>query len=182
MGVLIEGLLEFARLSRQALRRDPLQPEEIVRAVLHGSEAAIQERGAVVELGALPPCNADSLLLRQVYENLISNALKYSAQARPPTIEIGARRDAGEVAYFVRDNGVGFEMDYANKLFGVFQRLHAPEQFEGTGIGLALVRRIIERHGGRIWAESTPGAGATFYFTIGRYDATAAAGAERSAA
>ncbi len=182
MGVLIEGLLEFARLSRQALRRDPLQPDEIVRAVLHGAEAVIQERGTVVKLGALPPCNADPLLLRQVYENLVSNAIKYSAQARPPTIEIGAQREGDEAVYYVRDNGVGFEMDYASKLFGVFQRLHAAEQFEGTGIGLALVRRIIERHGGRIWAESAPGAGATFYFTIGRYDADAAPDSERNAA
>jgi PAS domain S-box-containing protein len=180
MGVLIEGLLEFARLSRQDLHRDPVQPEEVVRAVLQGGEAAIQERGAVVTLGALPPCHADALLLRQVYENLVSNALKYSAQARPPTIEIGARREGGEVVYYVRDNGVGFDMAYASKLFGVFQRLHAPGQFEGTGIGLALVRRIVERHDGRIWAESAPGAGATFYFTIGRQAMTPAAA--RSAA
>jgi len=182
MGVLIEGLLEFARLSRQALHRDPVQPEEVVRAVLQGSEAAIQERGAVVKLGALPPCHADALLLRQVYENLFSNALKYSARARPPTVEFGAKREGGETAYYVRDNGVGFDMAYANKLFGVFQRLHAPEQFEGTGIGLALVRRIVERHDGRIWAESVPGAGATFYFTIGRQEMAAVAGAARSAA
>ncbi|HUK06208.1 MAG TPA: PAS domain S-box protein [Burkholderiales bacterium] len=182
MGVLIEGLLEFARLSRQALHRDPVRPEEVVRAVLQGSEAAIQERGAVVKLGALPPCHADALLLRQVYENLFSNALKYSARARPPTVEFGAKREGGETAYYVRDNGVGFDMAYANKLFGVFQRLHAPEQFEGTGIGLALVRRIVERHDGRIWAESVPGAGATFYFTIGRQEMAAVAGAARSAA
>ncbi|HUN68675.1 MAG TPA: PAS domain S-box protein [Burkholderiales bacterium] len=168
MGVLIEGLLEFARLSRQALNRRELRPEEIVRLVLQGNDAAIQERGVAVTLGVLPPCHADPLLLRQVFENLISNALKYSSQAQPPAIEIGARKDAGEAAYYVRDNGVGFDMTYANKLFGVFQRLHAPEQFEGTGIGLALVRRIVERHGGRVWAESAPGNGATFYFTIGR--------------
>jgi light-regulated signal transduction histidine kinase (bacteriophytochrome) len=181
LGVLIEGLLEFARLSRQDLHRDPVQPDEVVRAVLQGSDASIQERGAIVKLGALPSCHADALLLRQVYENLVSNALKYAAQARPPAIEIGAKREGGEVVYYVRDNGVGFDMAYAGKLFGVFQRLHAPEQFEGTGIGLALVRRIIERHDGRIWAESAPGAGATFYFTIGR-QAVSAPGSERSAA
>jgi PAS domain S-box-containing protein len=174
MGVLIEGLLEFARLSRQALKRDPVRPEEIVRAVLQGSDALIQERGVQVKLGALPTCHADPLLMRQVFENLVANALKYSAQAQPPRIEIGAKREDGEVVYYVRDNGVGFDMAYANKLFGVFQRLHAPEQFEGTGIGLALVRRIIERHAGRVWAESVPGAGATFYFTIGQQSTAAA--------
>jgi PAS domain S-box-containing protein len=175
MGLLIESLLEFARLSRLALRRESLRPEEIVRAVLQDSDAAIRRRGAVVKLGALAPCHADALLLRQVYENLVSNALKYSVQANPPTIDIGTRHEGGEAVYYVRDNGIGFDMTYVNKLFGVFQRLHAPGQFEGTGIGLALVRRIIERHNGRVWADSVPGSGATFYFTIGRHDASAVA-------
>jgi PAS domain S-box-containing protein len=167
MGILIDGLLEFARLSRQAVHREPVQPDDLVRQVLQGNEALIQARAVKVTLGALPACQADALLLRQVFENLVANALKYSAQAQPPALEIGARREAQGVVYFVRDNGVGFDMAYADKLFGVFQRLHAPEQFEGTGIGLALVRRIIERHEGRVWAESAPGRGATFYFTIG---------------
>lgn len=178
MGVLIEGLLEFARLSRQAVNRQSLQPAEMVRAILQASGDAVRKRGAVVSLGALPACEADPLLLRQVYENLISNAFKYADQAQPPTIEIGASEAGGKVAYFVRDNGVGFDMAYADKLFGVFQRLHTAEQFDGSGIGLALVRRIVERHGGRVWAESSPGSGATFYFTIGspgaRPDVTAA--------
>ncbi|MGQ0509621.1 MAG: PAS domain-containing sensor histidine kinase [Betaproteobacteria bacterium] len=167
MGVLIEGLLEFARLSRQAVNRQLLQPAEMVRAILQASGEEIRKRGAQVSIGALPACEADPLLLRQVYENLISNAFKYAALAQPPRIEIGAREAGGEVEYYVRDNGVGFDMAFAGKLFGVFQRLHTAEQFEGSGIGLALVRRIVERHGGRVRAESNPGSGAAFYFTIG---------------
>jgi PAS domain S-box-containing protein len=170
MAELIEGLLDFARLSRQVLNREAVRPEEVVRRVLEDCEDAIRERHAVIQVDDLPACYADPLLLRQVYENLVSNALKYSAQSQPPTIGIGATDEAGTTVYYVRDNGVGFDMAYVDKLFGVFQRLHAPEQFEGTGIGLALVSRIIDRHGGRVWAESAPGKGAAFFFTIGRRD------------
>ncbi|MBI3374421.1 MAG: PAS domain S-box protein [Betaproteobacteria bacterium] len=167
MGELIEGLLEFARLSRQEIERKPVRTAEIARMALANFESVIAKHRAVVTVGELPDCRADPVLLRQVFENLLANALKYSALSSPPRIEIGASEEEGRTVYFVRDNGVGFDMQYAGKLFGVFQRLHAPEKFEGTGIGLALVRKIIERHGGRVWAESVPGKGATFRFTLG---------------
>ncbi|MDW8468013.1 MAG: ATP-binding protein [Burkholderiales bacterium] len=122
---------------------------------------------AEVVLGPLPPAQADASLVRQVWVNLIANALKFSRGARPPRVEIGgAPAAAGFVEYWVRDNGVGFDMRYSAKLFGVFQRLHSAAEFEGSGAGLAIARRIVERHGGRIGAESAPGSGATFRFTL----------------
>jgi light-regulated signal transduction histidine kinase (bacteriophytochrome) len=114
----------------------------------------------------MPTVRADRTLLRQVLANLISNALKFSRDRPDPRVEIGATSVDGEVVFRIRDNGAGFDPRYADKLFGVFQRLHGASEFEGTGVGLALVRRIVERHHGRVWAESQPGAGATFYFTI----------------
>jgi light-regulated signal transduction histidine kinase (bacteriophytochrome) len=120
-------------------------------------------------VGDLPPCEADRSLLKQVWQNLIDNALKYSRHCHPPILEIGYLPvgTAAGPAYFVRDNGTGFDMKYAGKLFGVFQRLHRHEEFEGTGVGLAVVQRILNRHGGRVWAEAKPNEGATFYFTVG---------------
>jgi light-regulated signal transduction histidine kinase (bacteriophytochrome) len=105
-------------------------------------------------------------MLRQVFTNLLANARKFSRDAAEPAVRVGARREPGRIIFFVRDNGVGFDMKYAPKLFKVFQRLHNPEQFEGTGVGLAIVRRVVERHGGEAWAESAPGAGATFFFSL----------------
>ena len=131
-------------------------------------ELAAGESGRAIELrnGELPPCSGDPTLLRQVWVNLLSNALKYTSKRAQTVVEIGARAENGETVYFVRDNGTGFDMRYAHKLFGVFQRLHRQEEFAGTGVGLAIVQRIIHRHGGRIWAESQPDQGATFYFTL----------------
>jgi len=114
----------------------------------------------------LPICHGDPALLKQVWTNLLSNAFKYSRGRTPAVVEVGWERKDGEYIYFVRDNGVGFEMQYANKLFGVFQRLHRAEDFEGTGVGLAIVQRVIHRHGGRVWAASEPGQGATFFFAL----------------
>ena len=117
-------------------------------------------------LGELPPAEGDRVLLRQVWTNLISNAIKYSSKSAQPRIEVSGRQCAAENLYFVRDNGVGFNMDYADKLFGVFQRLHRAGEFSGTGVGLAIVHRIVSRHGGRVWAEAKVDEGAVFSFAL----------------
>ena len=119
---------------------------------------------AEIGIGALPGCDGDPAILRQVWANLIGNALKYSRTRAAARIEVGW--DAQKKAYFVRDNGVGFDMQYASKLFGAFERLHGESEFEGSGIGLAIVQRILERHGGKIWADSAPDQGATFWFSV----------------
>jgi light-regulated signal transduction histidine kinase (bacteriophytochrome) len=114
----------------------------------------------------LPPAEADQALLHQVWINLISNAIKYSGKKENPEVEIGSEEAETETVYYVKDNGSGFDMNYAHKLFGVFQRLHTPDEFEGTGVGLAIVHKIVIKHGGRVWAEASPGEGASFYFTL----------------
>jgi light-regulated signal transduction histidine kinase (bacteriophytochrome) len=123
-------------------------------------------RRVEVRVGDLPPCRADPALLKQVWLNLLSNALKYSARRDPAVIEVGSRPDPDGPIYFVRDNGVGFDMRYAHKLFRVFQRLHRAEDYDGTGVGLAIVQRVVHRHGGRVWAEGEPDRGATVSFTL----------------
>jgi PAS domain S-box-containing protein len=168
MGQLVDGLLSFSRLSRQSLKKQRVSPGELVRNVLEEMEAERVGRRLEINVADLPDCEADPTLLQQVFANLISNALKYTRDADPARIEIGSREEGGECIYFVKDNGAGFEMQYAGKLFGVFQRLHRAEEFEGTGVGLAIVDRIIRRHGGRIWAEAAVGKGASFYFTLGK--------------
>jgi PAS domain S-box-containing protein len=166
MAGLIDGLLSFSRLGRAPLKRQPVDPKSLVDAALAQLQFELDGRDVEVAIGELPPCEGDPTLLEQVFVNLLSNALKYSRTRAPARIEIGSSRD-DEVVYFVRDNGVGFDPGYAHKLFGVFERLHRAEDYEGNGLGLALVRRIVQRHGGRIWAESAEGRGATFSFTIG---------------
>ncbi len=169
MGQLIDHLLAFSRLSRQPLKKEPIDMAALVRQALE--ELAREQEGRRIEIGIgdLPPAEADPALLKQVLVNLLANALKYTRQRDPAKIEIGAIAQDGRpgaTVYFVRDNGAGFEMQYAAKLFGVFQRLHRVEDYEGTGVGLALVHRIITRHGGRVWAEAALDQGATFYFTL----------------
>jgi PAS domain S-box-containing protein len=169
MGQLIDDLLLFSRLGRQALRPRTVFPAKLVPEALESLQELCDGRQIDVKLGDLPPCQADPALLRQVFVNLLSNAIKYTRGREPARIEIGAlpRDDSStEQTYFVRDNGVGFDMAYAHKLFGVFQRLHRAEDYEGTGVGLALVQRIIHRHGGRIWADSAVERGATFWFSL----------------
>ncbi len=168
MGNLIDDLLSFSRLSRAALARRTVDTARLVEGAL--TELAFMREGRNVDLriDALPPCEGDPALLKQVWLNLLSNALKYSRRRDPAVIEVGCiRKDGEETVYFVRDNGAGFDMRYAGKLFGVFQRLHRAEEYEGTGVGLAIVQRVIHRHGGRIWAESEVDRGAVFYFTLG---------------
>ena len=164
MGELIDDLLAFARLSRQQLNRQQVDVTQLVEEVL--AEVTTSGREIETRLGELPVCHGDRVLLKQVWVNLLSNAVKYSRERTPAIVEIGWEQTPGAGAYFVRDNGVGFDMQYANKLFGVFQRLHRAEDFEGTGVGLAIVQRVIHRHGGRVWAAAEPGRGATFYFTL----------------
>lgn len=166
MGRLVDGLLEFARLGRVELKEAKVRPADLARDALADYADEIRRRGVELRFGELPECVADPVLLRQVYGNLIGNALKYSARRERAEIEIGSCSAEGETVYFVRDNGAGFEPQYAGKLFGMFERLHSPAEFEGEGIGLATVQRIIQRHGGRVWAESAPDKGAIFYFTV----------------
>jgi signal transduction histidine kinase len=165
MGQLIEDLLTFARFSRQPLVKRPLSLKPIVERLV-AEQQSKQARPADVTIGELPECAGDAALLEQVLVNLLSNAFKFTRERDPAVIEVASRRDGSELIYFVRDNGAGFDMKYASKLFGVFQRMHSTEEFEGTGVGLSIVQRVIQRHGGRIWAEAAPGKGATFHFTL----------------
>jgi signal transduction histidine kinase len=166
MAQLVDDLLTVARLSRQPLKKRTIAPGDLVRQVLEASRQVYEERRVELSIGDLPPCKADPVLLKQVFVNLLDNALKFTRERTAARIEVGCRQVNGEHVYFVRDNGVGFDMRYAHKLFGIFQRLHRAEEYEGTGVGLAIVQRIIERHGGRIWAEAQMDRGATFYFTL----------------
>jgi light-regulated signal transduction histidine kinase (bacteriophytochrome) len=170
MGELIDDLLTFSRLSRQPLNCQAVDVTGLVREILAEMNLAAGGRPIETRVGELPACQADPVLLKQVWTNLLSNAVKYSRDRKPAIVEVGCERDHGRGAYFVKDNGVGFDMQYAGKLFGVFQRLHRAEDFEGTGVGLAIVQRIIHRHGGRVWAAAAPGRGATFYFTLNESD------------
>ena len=171
MGQLIDGLLTFSRLSRQPLSTRTIDPSPIVEQQIKALRDEHKDRSIDVAVGPLPACEADPVLLTQVFANLIGNAFKYTSKRDGASVEVGCQD--GHIAYpddhvyFVKDNGVGFDMRYADKLFGVFQRLHRAEDFEGTGVGLAIVARIVHRHGGNIWADSVVDQGTTFYFTLG---------------
>ena len=167
MGRLIDDLLALSRFSRQALVRSPVDMNALVSGVLADRVAAEAPRGAEIVVSPLPDADGDAALLKQVWERLIDNGVKFTEGVPAPRVDIGARADNGTTVYTVRDNGVGFDMQYAAKVFEVFQRLHPQSDYEGTGVGLAIVQRVIHRHGGRIWAESAPGRGATFFFTLG---------------
>ncbi|MFZ0845070.1 MAG: ATP-binding protein [Pseudolabrys sp.] len=169
MGNLIDDLLAFARLGRQPLTKQAVTLGPIVGQVLTQQRALSGERAVDVKVADLPPVSGDPALLKQVLVNLIGNAFKYTKRRADAAIEIGSDDVDGERVFFVRDNGAGFNMEYAGQLFKVFQRLHRVEEFEGTGVGLAIVQRIINRHGGRVWADATVGEGATFYFTLGAH-------------
>ena len=171
MGRMIDGLLNLSRVGRAELQRRPVDMAGLVEKARTqlGPEAA--RPTLRWEVGALPAANGDPELLQLVWINLLSNALKYSSRRPQPEIQVGTQTDDGKLVFFVRDNGVGFDTRYGGKLFNVFQRLHRQDEFEGIGIGLATVRRVIERHGGRVWAESRINEGATFYFCIGEESA-----------
>ncbi len=166
MGQLIDDLLSFSRLSRQPLKKQTVATAELAQQVLEELKPEQNGRRFDVSIGDLAECQADPALLKQVFVNLLSNALKYTRKRDLSKIEVGCEKRPGETVYFVKDNGAGFDMRYADKLFGVFQRLHRAEEYEGTGVGLAIVQRIIHRHGGRVWAEAELHKGATFYFTL----------------
>ena len=166
MGRLIEDLLRLARLGRQPLSRRPVDVGALVREVLNDLQKDNSGQPVEIRIGELPECDGDYALLKQVFINLLSNAFKFTRGREPAVIEAGFEQQPGERVYFVRDNGAGFNMRNAEKLFGVFQRMHRADQFEGTGVGLSIVQRIIHRHGGRIWAESAEGRGTTFFFTL----------------
>jgi PAS domain S-box-containing protein len=164
MGRLIDELLNFSRLGRQQMKTSVLNMTLMAKEVFE--ELAPVQRRPQLELKPLPPARGDEALIRQVFVNLVSNAVKFTRLREAPVIEIGSQPDPEQSLYYVKDNGVGFDAKYASKLFGVFQRLHREDEFEGTGVGLALIQRIIHRHGGRIWAEAKLNEGATFYFTL----------------
>lgn len=166
MNELIDGLLNLSRSGRQPLAKQPTSLTLLVRQVLDELSKEREGRQVEVHVAELPDCVGDRLLLKQVFVNLLANAFKFTRGKENAMIEIGCQKQHSKNIYFVRDNGAGFDMEYANKLFGVFQRLHNREQFEGTGIGLSIVQRIIHRHGGKIWAEAEVNKGATFYFTL----------------
>jgi PAS domain S-box-containing protein len=169
MGKLIDDLLAFSRTARAQLRKTNVSLNDLVRDVVREFNPDVATRHVEWILGDLPVAEGDPMLLHQVVFNLISNALKYTRNRKPAIIELGSKAAEAEIVVFVKDNGVGFDMKYAGKLFGVFQRLHGAAEFEGTGIGLANVRRIVARHGGRTWAESELNQGATFYFSLPKH-------------
>ncbi len=165
MGTLIDDLLDFSRLGRKEVRKTLVDVQHMVSNVLEEVNGA-GIKMPKVKIRELPPVYADTALLHQVWVNLISNAIKYSGKAKEPVVVIGAQQTELEVIYYVKDNGAGFDMRYVDKLFGVFQRLHDSSEFEGTGIGLAIVQRVIAKHKGRAWAEGEMGKGAIFYFSL----------------
>jgi PAS domain S-box-containing protein len=168
MGRLIDDLLAFSRLGRQEMRPAEIKMSELAAAICAELTATAPGRKLQFNLQPLPPARGDQSMIRQVFVNLLSNAIKFTGPEEAAVIEVGAEEEENHIVYYVKDNGVGFEMKYADKLFGVFERLHSDDEFAGTGVGLALVQRILHRHGGRVWAEGKVGEGATVYFTLPR--------------
>jgi two-component system sensor histidine kinase/response regulator len=166
MSQLIEHLLRFSRLSKQAINKLPVKMQQLAYDVVEELQRDMLDHAMNVQIQPLPDAIGDQVLIRQVLTNLLSNAMKFTRQHPKPTIVVGSQELNGELVYFVSDNGAGFDMQHAENLFRVFHRLHDQREFEGNGVGLSLVQRIIQRHGGRIWAESAVNRGATFYFTL----------------
>jgi len=166
MDRLITDLLRLSQLNRQPLNKQPVKLDQLARKVIDGMAQEREGRDIEFVIGDLPTWQVDAGLLQQVFVNLLSNAVKFTREREKARIEVGYRMDGQSLVVFVKDNGVGFNMKYMNKLFGVFQRLHSADQFEGTGVGLSIVRRIIERHGGKVWVDGEQDQGATFYFSL----------------
>jgi len=165
MGLLIDDLLSFSRLGRKGIKKSNVDMKKLVEIVLSEINQSTSHN-AEIKYSNLLPAVADYSLLQQVITNLLSNAMKYSSKREKPFIEISSERKNGVIIYSFNDNGVGFDMQYKHKLFGVFQRLHSDEEFSGTGVGLAIVQRIINKHDGKVWAEGKEGKGASFYFSL----------------
>jgi light-regulated signal transduction histidine kinase (bacteriophytochrome) len=166
MGELIDDLLSFSRIGRSEVKRGILDMKSLVNSVINEIYGEKLKDRANLKLGKLSKAYGDSNLIKIVWTNLISNAIKYSSKESSSEIVISSRQEDNTVTYSVKDNGVGFDMQYVHKLFGVFQRLHSEKDFEGNGVGLAIVQRIILKHGGKVWAEGEVGKGATFYFSL----------------
>jgi len=164
MSMLIDDMLAFSRIGRTDIELRKIPCSAIVKSVLGNFSEEVERRGIVVTVADLPEINCDPILMQSLFLNLLSNALKYTRNVEHPEIAVGY--DRRRKLIYVKDNGVGFDMQYCDKIFQVFQRLYLPEEYEGTGIGLSIVKRIAERHNGRVWAESEPGKGATFFLDI----------------
>lgn len=163
---LMDGLVEFSHSGREEIHKTDVDMRRLVESVLDeliGTDPSIR---STLEIGHLPRAHADAAMIRRVYTNLISNALKFLPPGEEPRVEIGAASEAGRVVYFVRDHGIGFDMCDSKRLFTAFQRLHSSQQFDGHGVGLAIVARLVQRHGGRVWAQGAEGKGATFWFSL----------------
>jgi light-regulated signal transduction histidine kinase (bacteriophytochrome) len=165
MGQLIDDLLAFSRLGKKELTNSAIDMQLLATNVVN-ELLQNEDKDYDIRINVLPPAKGDMVMIKQTLMNLLSNAIKYSSKKERPVIEIGAKDEETQTIYYVKDNGVGFDMAYAGKLFGVFQRLHSQEEFEGTGVGLALVKRIIDKHKGEIWGEGVEDSGATFYFSL----------------
>jgi light-regulated signal transduction histidine kinase (bacteriophytochrome) len=166
MGELIDDLLSFSRIGRSTLSSSEIDMKRIAKVVFEGMTSPTEKKRIKLNIGKLQKAFGDITLFGQVWTNLISNAIKYSSKNDVSEISIGSKIAGDMIIYFIKDNGVGFDMQYAHKLFGVFQRLHSEADFEGNGVGLAIVQRIILKHGGNVWAEGEVGKGATFYFSL----------------
>jgi PAS domain S-box-containing protein len=168
MGVLLDGMRDFLSINRKALKKVPVAPVDIIRGLIAYLKPTYEERKVEIVVGDLPACMADPEMLKLVFSHLLSNAIKFTVKCEVAYIEVGHSQEDGETIYFVKDNGIGFDMRYAEKVFSVYQRLHSQQEFEGIGLGLAMVKHVIDHHGGRIWVESEPGKGTTFFFTVER--------------
>ncbi|HEY5994108.1 MAG TPA: ATP-binding protein, partial [Gallionellaceae bacterium] len=166
MARLIDDILAFSRLGRKEMTQNEVDMTQLANETSADLASSREGRNVKLEIGELPPAHGDAAMLRQVWVNLLSNAIKFTRTRQEARIDVSGRVEGSELVYCVRDNGVGFDMQFADKLFGVFQRLHSMEEFEGTGAGLAIVKRIVTRHGGRVWADGKVNEGAAFYFAL----------------